>query len=336
MTERLYVCASSGEPLLTNDAFRTNYPDATAPVYPQSFSKDVEMFDLDGRPIPLAEWPSSRALRGEQVRGLELRVLYKHSGQEFINKYNASPVFDPQGKVSMAVVTSEDITIRKQTEKALIQTEKLASVGRLAASIAHEVNSPLAAATNAVYLARSDPGLSTHGHDALRIADQELRRAAHITQQTLGVVRETDFRRSPLALPKLIDEILGVYAGKLRDRGITVQQRYRCGTCREACVACFVANAGEMRQVVSNLLVNGMDALRDNGTLHVRLSRVSLFDGLPRIRLTFADNGCGIRTENLKRIFEPFFTTKESTGTGLGLMDLARNHSQIRRLDPHT
>jgi signal transduction histidine kinase len=118
----------------------------------------------------------------------------------------------------------------------------------------------------------------------------------------------------------LIDEVLGVYARKLRERGITVQCRYTCGPCREGCEACFIVNAGEIRQVISNLLGNGMDALRDSGTLYIRVSRVTNFDRTGHdIHLAIADNGCGIRPENLKRIFEPFFTTKDSVGTGLGL-----------------
>jgi signal transduction histidine kinase len=230
-----------------------------------------------------------------------------------------SAVRDSQGHYLRSIGTVEDFSQRRLAEEALIRTEKLASVGRMAATICHEVNNPLEAATNAVYLANLDPGISPQGRDALHLADQELRRAAHITHQALGFCRETD-SRGPLALRKLIDEVLLVYARKLRDRGITVQQRYRCGPCREECEGCFVANAGQLRQVLSNLLANGMDALRDNGTLHLRLCRISDFGEKGKmIRLTIADNGCGIRTENLKRIFEPFFTTKESVGTGLGL-----------------
>lgn len=318
MTERVYVCDSAGRPILTNLAFRKHYPAGEPPVYPQSFEDSVEIFDLHGRPLLLSERPISRVLRGEQVRGLELQVRFRHSGEECVYRYNGSPVLDSLGNVVMAVMTSEDVTEAKKAEQALIQTEKLASVGRLAATIAHEVNNPLAAATNAVYLASIDPSLSSQARDALHLADQELRRAAHITGQTLGFVRGTS-SRCPIFLPRLIDEVLQVYARKLRDRGVTVHKRYKCGPCREECESCFTANGGELRQVIFNLLANGLDALQDNGTLHVRLCRISDFGSGPKLRLTIADNGCGIRAENLKRVFEPFFTTKESTGTGLGL-----------------
>jgi two-component system, cell cycle sensor histidine kinase and response regulator CckA len=250
----------------------------------------------------------------------EYRIFHDDGSVRWVEAHGLAS-FEGQGDARHAtslVGTVQDITERRQAEQALIRTEKLASVGRLAATIAHEVNNPLAAATNAVYIASADPDLSEQTRDVLQLADQELRRAAHITGQTLGFVRETN-SRNPVALPELIDEVLRVYARKLRDRGVTVQRRYKCGPCRQECEACFIANAGELRQIIFNLLVNGMDALRDNGTLHVRLCRIAGFGSGPKIRLTIADNGCGIRAENLKRVFEPFFTTKESVGTGLGL-----------------
>ncbi len=251
-------------------------------------------------------------------------------GGDMILRYNAAPVRDRSGNVLMAVLSIEDITASKQAEAALIRSEKLAATGRMAATIAHEVNNPLAAAINAVYLASHDPTASTQVRETLTLADRELRRAAHITQQTLGFYRENTSSR-PVALPKLIDEIIGIYAQKLQNRRITIMRRYKCGPCRDGCEACFLVNAGEMRQVISNLLANGIDALTDKGTLHIRVAR------FPRratnrsvIQLTMADNGHGIRPENLKRIFEPFFTTKESVGTGLGLwvtQELVRKHN---------
>ncbi len=222
-------------------------------------------------------------------------------------------------KQSAVLESNFDLTERRSAEKLLVQSEKLASVGRLAATLAHEVNNPLAAATNLVYLVSREPSLSPQLRQMLETADEELRRAAHITAQTLAFSR-TDSVRNALNLPKIVDEVVGVYTRKLTERRISVQQRYRCGPCGRDCDFCFLGNAGELRQVISNLLANGMDALKDGGTLHVRVSRCSRF-GLNGecVRLTIADNGCGIRTENLRRIFEPFFTTKESVGTGLGL-----------------
>jgi signal transduction histidine kinase len=265
------------------------------------------------------------------IYDVEKRYVRKDGNVIWVHVTSAM-VRDAEGKLLRSAGIIQDITERKRAEESLISTEKLAATGRMAATIAHEVNNPLAGATNALYLASSDPVLKPETKEYLTIADQELRRAAHITQQTLGFYRASG-NATPTAIPKLIDEVLDVYARKLRNRNITVHRRYRCGHCAEGCEACFVVGAGEMRQIISNLLANGMDALNDNGTLYIRASRTSnLKQSGPRIHLTIADNGCGVRLEHLKRIFEPFFTTKESVGTGLGLwvtQELVRKHNGV-------
>lgn len=153
----------------------------------------------------------------------------------------------------------------------------------------------------------------------VKLADEELRRAAHMIQQSLGFCRDNG-NRMPVALPNLIDEVLAVYAGKLQSRNVSVRRRYKCGPCEERCDGCFLVNAGEMRQIVSNLLANGIDAISNGGTMDIRVSRLSQSNtGEPQIQLTMADNGTGIPADNLKRIFEPFYTTKQDVGTGLGL-----------------
>ena len=247
----------------------------------------------------------------------------------------AAMIRDGEGKLLRSAGVVQDITERKLAEEVLLRNEKLAATGRMAATIAHEVNNPLAGATNALYLASTDPGLKPNTKEYLRIADEELRRATHITRQTLGFYRSSD-SPTPIAFSKLIDELLGVYKTKLQSRNITVNRRYRCGPCAEGCEDCFYINPGELRQIISNLLANGMDALRDNGTLYIRVSRITNLNvGGKYIHLTIADNGCGIRVEHLKRIFEPFFTTKESLGTGLGLwvtQELVRKHNGVIKI----
>jgi PAS domain S-box-containing protein len=287
--------------------------------------ESAELIGMTAAAITVAEdRERGEKLLQQLVEGLGNRVEYekryvRKDGSQVSAYITVSAIRDSRGRLLRAVATVEDMTERKRAQEALIRSEKLASVGRMAAAIAHEVNNPLAGATNAVYIALSEQGLSPHGRDVLKIADQELRRAAHITAQTLAFVRDNG-ARTPIALPQLIDEVISVYSRKMRERGITISQRYKCGVCCEQCESCFMANAGEMRQAISSLLGNGIDALQDKGTLHVRVCRMAGLDGgPPKIRMTIADNGCGIRTENLKRIFEPFFTTKESVGTGLGL-----------------
>jgi PAS domain S-box-containing protein len=279
-----------------------------------------------GRPISLLLPPNfpndmagitRKVANGERINDYETVRRRKDSSLVEVS-LRVSPILDSAGKVVGASTIARDITERKRAQEARLRGEKLAATARLATTIAHEVNNPLAGAMNAIYIASVDP---THAGEMLKLADEELRRAAHITQQTLGFYRESSGQQQA-AIPKVVEEVLTVYATKLRNRNITVQRRYHCGMgsrrggCPEGCEGCersFLVNAGELRQIISSLLANGIDALRDAGVMQIRASRLT-----DRIQLTMADNGCGIRTENLKRIFEPFYSTKEF-GAGLGL-----------------
>ncbi len=281
------------------------------------------------------EWKEShrRGLAGE-VTSSACDCFQRANGSVQWIRWEIRPWRNAAGEVGGILLFSEDITEHKLAEEALLRSEKLAVTGRLAATIAHEVNNPLSAAMNAVYIASTDP---TQASEMLKLAEQELRHAAHITQQTLGFYRESNSRIQPIALPKLIDEVLDVYAGKLKNRNITVQRRCYCAPssrrgrwCPENCENCegrLLVNSGELRQIISNLLANGIDALSDGGVIQIRVSRLS-----DRLRLAMADNGCGIRTEHLKRVFEPFFTTKKTVGTGLGLwvtQEIVRKHNGV-------
>jgi signal transduction histidine kinase len=258
------------------------------------------------------------AIRTKSIYELEHRVIRVDGTSGWIVS-RAIPLLDANGKIAEWFGVTTDITDRKRAEEALIRSEKLAAAGRLAATIAHEVNNPLEAASNGLFLISSDTALKPETKKYVTLVDQEVRRAAHMTQQTLGFHREHG-SREPVDLPKLIEEVLILYARKIQNRRITVRNRYNHGRSGERCEGPLLANAGELRQVTANLLANGIDALSDGGRLEIRVSRRSyLNSGDPRIQLTIADNGYGIRTENLKRIFEPFFTTKVAYGTGLGL-----------------
>jgi signal transduction histidine kinase len=268
----------------------------------------------------------NEAIKTKSIFELEHRVMCKDGSLGWTHS-RAVPLLDSNGEIIEWFGAASDITDRKKAEHALIRSEKLAATGRLAATIAHEVNNPLEATMSAAYIASTDPAKAPQ---MLTVVNHELRRAAHITQQTVGLFRESK-SHSSVALSKVFDEVLAVYATKLQHRNITVHRRFKCNSCREACDDCFLVNAGEFRQIISTLLANGVDALRNNGTLHIHASRLSNSGrGDPRIQLTLADNGCGIPPENLKRIFEPFFTTKEGVGTGLGLwvtQELVRKHN---------
>ena len=204
-----------------------------------------------------------------------------------------------------------DITSRKAAEEALRQSEKLAATGHLAASIAHEINNPLAAVTNALYILRTTSGMPASAVDYVRTAELELSRVVHITRQTLGFYREIS---SPVMVhvPKLLDEALAAFESKIENNRVTVHRRY-------GNVGPLSAFPAELRQVFSNLTMNALEAVGENGHVSIRARYAHDHDNGLGLRITVADNGAGIAPENMPHIFEPFFSTKESKGTGLGL-----------------
>jgi signal transduction histidine kinase len=203
------------------------------------------------------------------------------------------------------------VTEKKAAEAALLQSEKLASVGRMAATVAHEINNPLEAVTNCVYLAASTPNLPPQAKEHLATAERELHRVAHIAKRTLGFYRE-NAKPAVVDIRTLVDEVVELYDPKFTRKDIRLKIEHN-GHCSGT-----VAIAGEIRQVISNLLTNAIDALQPKGMVRVRTSRVTL-KGCSYTRVTVADAGAGISRINQSRIFEPFFTTKKAVGTGLGL-----------------
>ncbi len=204
-----------------------------------------------------------------------------------------------------------DVTSRKAAEQALRQSEKLAATGRLAASIAHEINNPLASVMNALYILRTNAKVPDSALVFVKTAEEELARVVHITKQTLGFYREIS---SPVmsSVPQLFEEVLTAYDARLEQGQITVHREF-------ADVGQLAAFPSELRQVFSNLVLNAIEASSPSSGIYIRVRQAHNGDGLAGIRITVADDGCGIAKENMSRIFEPFFTTKESKGTGLGL-----------------
>jgi len=204
------------------------------------------------------------------------------------------------------------IILGKKTEGALIRSEKLASVGRMAAVLAHEINNPLAAVMNLLFLAQAIANLPASVQQYLKMADDELKRIAHITRQTLGFYRESTVP-STFPVVMLLHSVIDLLQAKMVSTQVIVEKQ--CDNDLQ-----ITGIFGELRQVTSNLLLNSLDALGENGRVTLRASRShSPVDGSARIRITIADNGQGINAVTLPRIFEPFFTTKGSTGNGLGL-----------------
>ena len=256
--------------------------------------------------------------RGQLARSIEST---RRTGRPFLAEYRA---VWPNGEVhwleSRGTATEADpniwrgvtidITERKRAEVALIQTEKLAVAGRLAAAIAHEINNPLEAITNLCYLARSTADEETGRYIAM--AEEELSRVAHITTQTLRFHRQQS-AAGPTDLRELVDSIVGLYEARLRRLRIEV-------TIEAHPMPKLLCFAGEIRQVLANLIGNALDAMEVGGVLRVRLRPGTAWHtGEAAARVTICDTGHGIPPETLSHIYEPFFTTKTDVGTGLGL-----------------
>jgi PAS domain S-box-containing protein len=205
--------------------------------------------------------------------------------------------------------TVQDITARKTQEETLRQSEKLAATGRLAATIAHEINNPLEAVTNLIYLCKTDPEVPSHIQRLLDTADGELARVSQIAQQTLGFYRDTS-HPTEINLTDLLSGVADLFSRKLRARNLQFKLEL------EQDLQIFGLH-GEVRQVFSNLIVNAIDASLQ-GRICVR-ARPRNHRGVEGVSVMISDEGSGIPLEIRGRLFSPFFTTKQSIGTGLGL-----------------
>jgi PAS domain S-box-containing protein len=222
------------------------------------------------------------------------------------------PVRDDQGRITCWAGINLDIGRFKQAEQALLRSEKLASAGRVAATIAHEINNPLAAVTNVLYLAKGNPDLPASAREYLEMADAELKRVAHITRQSLGFYRESN-APSLSSVNAMLESAVDLLKSKIEAKQARIEKQW-------AEDVEVTAIAGELRQVFSNLLANGLDAIDEQGTITLRVSTGNaLKHGGRCVRVTVADNGKGIGASLRSNLFEPFFTTKGTVGTGLGL-----------------
>jgi signal transduction histidine kinase len=197
-------------------------------------------------------------------------------------------------------------------QEALLRSEKLAVTGRLAASIAHEINNPLEAITNLLFLMHGDL-TQEQMRGLLADAEHELARVTEITKQTLRFYREPSQPVLTEVAP-VLESVLKLYRTRLVAAGVTVERDSHCERAQ------VLSTPGELRQVFANLIGNAIDAMRRGGRLRIRISEYQRFDHPGQmIRITIADTGVGIPPEVLPAIFEPFVTTKGETGTGLGL-----------------
>lgn len=247
--------------------------------------------------------------RGEHIQHYVTERVRKDGSR--VNVYlSVSPIRGPGGKVVGACTVAQDLTAQQKTEEALRKNEKLAMAGRLATAIAHEINNPLEAIANLLYLARRDKSKSD---EYLEMAEKEVQRVVNIAQQTLGFVREAA-SAAPLDVSKVLEEVLSLYARKLNVKKIRVEKKFEAGIE-------IRGFSGELRQVFSNLLANSIEAMPERGRLQLRVEHAHEWSNDERlgVRVTVADNGHGVAQQDVRHVFEPFFTRKKEGGTGLGL-----------------
>lgn len=252
---------------------------------------------------------------GEPFVGHNMPIHLQRKSQELELRY-LDFVYQPrrnaEGAITGIIVLGIDVTENRRAQQLLLQSEKLNAVGRLASSIAHEINNPLAAVTNLIYLAQQasfDPEAKSY----LASAEIELRRVSAIANQTLRFHRQSTNPRD-ISGAELIDATVPLYQGRLLNAGVKVERRDRA----THHVTCF---EGEMLQVLSNLIGNAIDAMiPKGGRLLIRTRNgCDWRTGRKGLILTVADTGHGMSLYTLSRIFVPFFTTKENKGNGIGL-----------------
>lgn len=253
----------------------------------------------------------SKIRSGQKIEHFQTERVTK-TGERLYVSVTISPIRDSKGTIIGAAKILRDITQQKRVEDALRRTEKLAATGRLAATMAHEINNPLESITNLLYLVRKDESLTARSRKNLELAEQELDRIAHVARQTLGFYRDTS-TPSWLKVADVVNDIARVYNYKFTNRGIKLEKALDE-------TATIHAAAGEFRQVFSNLLINAVDAIPgEGGKIGVRVRKIDHRSKGPGVRILIADSGSGISKANLSKLFEAFFTTKREVGTGLGL-----------------
>jgi two-component system sporulation sensor kinase C len=245
-------------------------------------------------------------------KGVAVLKNFRKDGTPFWNELSLSPISDANGQLTHYVGIQTDVTARVDLELALRESEKLAAVGRLASSIAHEINNPLTSVMNLIYIAeRTDCSQETK--DQLAIADRELRRVKLITEQSLRFFRQSTKAQST-SPTELLEPLLDLYESQARNAGVkTILKERPCQS--------IVCMESEIRQVLSNLISNAIYAMQERGgTLAIRSRETKGWgQGLSGILFTVADNGTGMSAETLSCIYKAFFTTKSIGGTGLGL-----------------
>ena len=244
---------------------------------------------------------------GRRVEHFETVRLTK-DGRLVDVSLTVSPVKDAQGRVIGASKILRDVSDRKRIEQSLLQAEKIAATGRMAATIAHEINNPLEAVMNLLFLLRSKI-TDLEGENYLATAENELGRVSHIAKQTLGYYRE-HAAATMASLDEIVEHVVTIYEPRCSAAQIAIKQFI--SSSRK-----FQLRRGEMMQVISNLMMNAIYAMPSGGILEIAVRDTQ--DSDEGVFLTITDNGVGIPQQVLPKVFDAFFTTRATVGTGIGL-----------------
>lgn len=270
-------------------------------------------------------WCDPRVVYPDDLAACEqawTRAIREHTGFSLEARLRQNPTGDYHWYMIRAVTfgadtdaprwlcTATDVQEQRTREEALRTAEKLAVTGRMAATIAHEINNPLESLTNLVFLLKQEPSLSAHGRKYVNMAEYELQRVSAITKQTLAFYRDTS-TPSPIRVEDLAQDVMRLFTPRFRTKNISTEVMVESG-----CV--IHATRGDLRQVLINLISNAIDAVPHGGSVRVRATTLS--GSKPSMaRVVVEDSGPGVPPENLERLFTPFFSTKGEHGTGLGL-----------------
>lgn len=264
--------------------------------------------EMSGKP---AENPIKKVMDLGIVVGLANHTVLKHrDGHLTAIEDSAAPIRDDRGQTVGMILVFHDVTAERNSQEVLRKTEKLAAAARLSATVAHEINNPLEAVVNLIFLAKMMPDTTPALREQLELVEHELDRVAHLTRQTLGFYRDSS-QPENVQLEPVIQSVLRLYGNKIATREIQVE-------CKFSDCPPIWGMAGEMKQVVSNLIANAIDAVPSGGHIRVQAGGVQTAEGTAA-ELIVEDDGPGIGADNARRIFDPFFTTKLDVGTGLGL-----------------
>jgi len=259
---------------------------------------------------------TARDLESGNEFSIQFRIVRPDGSIRWIESHSTCRR-DDQGRALRLIGVLADVTDRKQSEEAMLRAEKLAVAGRLAASVAHEINNPLEAIANLLYLIT----ITSTAAETLAYAQralEELMRVSLVTQSTLKFHRQAGAPQIT-RLSEVLDSVLVLFRARLQAAEIRLEVR----ASGEAPIACM---PGEAQQIFANLVSNAIEATPRGGKLQIRLrpSRDWRDRSASGMRVTFADSGVGMDRATMRRIFEPFFTTKLDTGTGLGLWVVAQ------------